>query len=468
MHPSSRSSAVVLGGSIAGLCAARALSRHFRHVTVVERDRLPIGPAHRTGVPQSQHVHALLLRGLLELDKLFPGIEQELVESGARRMDLGSEFAHFTDWGWAPRARIAVEPLTVSRVVLESVVRARLLRDVRNLTVLDEVRATGLLTERQGGRLCVRGVTTDRAGSLELRADLVVDASGRNSKCLDWLGAHGVTEPPRETVDAFAGYASRFYELAPDDTRWWRGMLIDPKAPDQRRWGLLMPVEHGRHVLTLGGLNRDYPPGDEQGFQAFLAGLRSPVLAREIAAAKPVSPIHTHRALYNRARHFERWSESVGGFVALGDSAIAFNAYHGQGMSMAALAATTLGETCADTRAFDSFQLCRRFHALQWKRLRYAWDMATGMDLEWPETEGARPRGYAFLFGLSVAVVRAAHQDPTLKRTLGPVFQLVASPYTLLRPGVIASVAISALRRALGGGCLSSSIPALSDRSVGT
>jgi flavin-dependent dehydrogenase len=339
---------------------------------------------------------------------------------------------------------------------------------VRNLTVLEEARATGLLTERRGGRLRVTGITTDRAGARELSADLVVDASGRNSRCLDWLGTHGVTPPPSETVDAFAGYASRFYELAPSETRWWRGMLIDPKAPDQRRWGLLMPVEDGRHVLTLGGLNRDYPPGDEQGFQAFLAGLRSPVLAREIANARPVSPIHTHRALYNRARHFERWSEQVGGFVALGDSAIAFNAYHGQGMSMAALAATTLAETCADARVFDAFQLPQRFHRLQWKRLRDAWDMATGMDLEWPETVGARPRGYAFLFGLSVAVVRAAHQDPALKRTLGPVFQLVASPYTLLRPGVIATVAISALRRALGGGCLPAALPAFSDRSAET
>jgi flavin-dependent dehydrogenase len=463
MHLPNRSRAVVIGGSIAGLCAARALSRQFQHVTLIERDPLPTGPAHRTGVPQSQHVHALLLRGLLELEKLFPGIEREFVAAGARRMDLGSEFAHFTDWGWAPRAPIQVEPLTMSRIGLESVVRTRLRHDLTNLTWLEDTRVTGLLTSREGTRVKVTGVTTDDSGSPELLADLVVDASGRNSKCLDWLSAYGVARPDTETVDAFAGYASRFYELAPDHTRWWRGMLIDPKAPDQRRWALLMPVENGRHVLTLGGLNRDYPPGDEEGYLAFLASLRTPALARVMADAKPVSPIHTHRALYNRARHFERWAADVGGFVALGDSAIAFNAYHGQGMSMAALAATTLGETCANGPRLDAFALSRQFHRRQWQQLRYAWDMATGMDLEWPETEGVRPRGYAFLFGLSVAVVRAAHDDPKLKRALGPVFQLVASPYTLLRPALIAGVAISAVRRALGGGrSLPSVMPALS------
>jgi flavin-dependent dehydrogenase len=265
-----RSHAVVIGGSIAGLCAARALSRHFQQVTLIERDLLPTGPAHRTGVPQSQHVHALLLRGLLELETLFPGIERELVAAGAHRMDLGSEFAHYTDWGWAPRAAIQVEPLTMSRIGLESVIRARLRHDLNNLSLLEDTRVTGLLTSHEGTRVKVTGVTTDRVESPELFADLVIDASGRNSKCLDWLAAHGVARPDTEVVDAFAGYASRFYELAPDDTRWWRGMLIDPKAPDQKRWALLMPVEDGRHVLTLGGLNRDYPPGDEEGFQTFL------------------------------------------------------------------------------------------------------------------------------------------------------------------------------------------------------
>lgn len=462
MDPRYRSHAVVVGGSIAGLCAARALSHHFQHVTLIERDMLPTDAAHRTGVPQSQHVHALLLRGLLELETLFPGIEHELLAKGARRMDLGSEFAHYTDWGWAPRAPIMVEPLTMSRIGLESVIRSRLRHDLNNLSVLEDTRVTGLLTSREGVRVKVTGVTTDRGDAAELSADLVVDASGRNSKCLDWLSARGVARPETDVVDAFAGYASRFYELAPDDTRWWRGMLVDPKAPDHKRWALLMPVENGRHVLTLGGLNRDYPPADEAGFQAFLCSLRSPVLARVMASATPVSPIHTHRALYNRARHFERWSAEVSGFVALGDSAIAFNAYHGQGMSMAALAATTLGAVCASGTKLDPYALTRTFHQQQWQQLRNAWDMSTGMDLEWPETEGVRPAGYAFLFGLSVAVVRAAHDNPKLKRALGPVFQLVASPYSLLRPGIIATVALSALRRALGRSqALPSSMPVL-------
>ena len=43
--------AVVIGAGLAGLAAARALAGHFAQVTIVERDRLPTGPAFRKGVP---------------------------------------------------------------------------------------------------------------------------------------------------------------------------------------------------------------------------------------------------------------------------------------------------------------------------------------------------------------------------------------------------------------------------------
>jgi NADPH-dependent 2,4-dienoyl-CoA reductase/sulfur reductase-like enzyme len=55
--------AVVLGGSLAGLLAARVLVDSYARVTVVERDLLPAAAGHRRGVPQGRHVHALRPRG---------------------------------------------------------------------------------------------------------------------------------------------------------------------------------------------------------------------------------------------------------------------------------------------------------------------------------------------------------------------------------------------------------------------
>jgi flavin-dependent dehydrogenase len=449
MHPSKKSHAVVIGAGIAGLCSARALSPHFERVTLVERDPLPAAFGHRPGVPQSHHVHALLLRGLLELERLFPGIERELGEAGASRVDLGTEVAHCTEWGWAPRARgLGIAPLAMSRLLIEGVLRARVRRELENLLVLERMPVRGLMSELRDGRLFVTGVVTELG---ELTAELVVDASGRSSKCLHWLQSAGLRPPVEEVVDAHAGYASRFYELAPDPKRWWRGMVIDAKVPSLGRWGLLMPLEHGYSVLTLAGLNGDYPPGDEAGFQEYLGSLLSPELAREIARARPLSEIRTHRALSNRARHWERWHGELGGFVALGDSAVAFNASHGQGMSMAAVAANALGEVLARSAQLEPCALTRRFHALQWKKLRPAWELATGGDLLWPGTTGERPWGYGWKTALTVAVVRAGHDDAVVKRMFGPVYQLIEQPASLLRrPTFLIRVLLAELRRRFG------------------
>ncbi len=54
-----RRHAIVLGGSMAGLAAARALADHFDRVTLVEHDELTMSRGSRKGVPQGQHAHSL-------------------------------------------------------------------------------------------------------------------------------------------------------------------------------------------------------------------------------------------------------------------------------------------------------------------------------------------------------------------------------------------------------------------------
>ena len=75
--------AIVIGASISGLLAARALSNHFTQVIVVERDVLPPAGEPRKGVPQGRHLHVLLSRGRELLESFFPGLTQELVDQGA-------------------------------------------------------------------------------------------------------------------------------------------------------------------------------------------------------------------------------------------------------------------------------------------------------------------------------------------------------------------------------------------------
>src|SRR5579862_9756446 len=75
--------AIVIGGSMAGLFAARVLADHFDRVTIFDRDSFPATPRFRPGVPQSRHAHGLLERGRLVMEHLFPGLSADLTAAGA-------------------------------------------------------------------------------------------------------------------------------------------------------------------------------------------------------------------------------------------------------------------------------------------------------------------------------------------------------------------------------------------------
>jgi len=85
--------AVVLGGSLAGLLAARVLSDHFDEVTLIERDVLATTAEVRRGIPQANHVHGLLLRGREVLEEFFPGLQDEMIADGVPLVDCVTSIA---------------------------------------------------------------------------------------------------------------------------------------------------------------------------------------------------------------------------------------------------------------------------------------------------------------------------------------------------------------------------------------
>src|SRR5262249_14239375 len=90
-----RNHAVVLGASMAGLSAARALTNHFERVTIVDRDALNDAAEVRKGVPQGAHAHGLLASGYRVLDEYFPGMMDQLEADGAMRGDVTGDFLWF-------------------------------------------------------------------------------------------------------------------------------------------------------------------------------------------------------------------------------------------------------------------------------------------------------------------------------------------------------------------------------------
>ena len=134
--------AVVLGGSVAGLCAAGALAPHFDEVLVLERDELPPDAEHRRGVPQSKHPHFLLNSGRRAINDLFPGFEEDLVAAGGLHLVASMDTAYLEGPGWAPRKQGRLTMVYGSRILIERVLRDKV-RRLGNVTIREGVSVSG-------------------------------------------------------------------------------------------------------------------------------------------------------------------------------------------------------------------------------------------------------------------------------------------------------------------------------------
>lgn len=446
--------AIVIGGSMTGLCAARTLSEHFGRVTVVDRDAYPVGAHERPGVPQSRHVHALLMRGRIELERLFPGFERTMIERGAIEVNFGRDFAALRQDGWAERRPNSITTLFASRVLIEATVR-ELLRRTPNIELIERAEAVGFETRRDGA-LRVTGIKVsprDGAPAYSLTGDLIVDASGRATRCPAWIEQLGLTLPEETVVDSHPGYASRWYQTNPERRPrqwWWKGAWLDPVAGDFSTAGVLFPVEGNRIIVTLVGIAGNYPPTGAEEFTAAIGRLRSPIIANEVALAEPISQVYSYRQMANRWRHYDRWPARLDGFVALGDAVCAFNPVYGQGMTSGAIAAEILGDVVKRNGANDP-ELPRRFFAAQARFHAEPWGLSTGADFRVPGCEGVRPLMSRIFEPIMQRMFQVQTDDPAIAERLGEVINMVKPPSALFEMSLLVRIARAWGRRLARG-----------------
>ena len=199
--------AVVVGGGMGGLFAARVLSDHFDEVVVVDRDHEPSGGASRKMMPQGDHFHVLLPGGPDAMTEWFPGFVDDLVDTGSVELQLGRDFYAYTPMGksYSLQAHVPVDGGAMiyvqTRPQFEANVRRRV-EGVDNITVQFRTLIDGPLVE--DGRIV--GVSV--CDGDDLHADLVADASGRNSLTAQWLPGLGYDKAPETYVNCDVRYAS--------------------------------------------------------------------------------------------------------------------------------------------------------------------------------------------------------------------------------------------------------------------
>ena len=315
--------AVVIGGSVAGLTAAKVLSDHFEQVTLVERSPLADGVEFSKGVPQARHPHILLLRGEQILEEYFPGFREDLLAGGGNRLNFGSDLdMRFPD-GWLPHYETKLEAVAASRRLLDYTIYQRVAEN-RNIRFKANSEVMAICSDEHNRRAIGVQIRNRENGRIEdIPAELVVDASGRSSKAPQWLSQLGFTPPEEQTVNALPGYATRIYDIPEGFDQNWKTLYIMPNPPEVTRGAIILPMEGNRWHLSLIGMSGDYPPTDEAGFMEFARSLVSPKIYEAIKEATAVSPIWGYRDAANRLRRYDQMDRYLEGFVAMGDAVYA-------------------------------------------------------------------------------------------------------------------------------------------------
>lgn len=416
----------VLGGGLAGLLTAHVLTRYATGVTVVERDRYPVGPEPRPGVPQSRHTHVLLASGIQAVRELLPGFVAELTDAGAPALSVPADVGVWQAGQWVSRRNPSAPVMTPSRPLLDHLVRKRVLAEPR-IRLMSATEATGLL----GGPDRVTGVTIRARGARvddELAADLVIDATGRSSHTSAWLARLGAAEPAEEVLDAGRGYATGVCQL---DGRIGDlgGFYIVPDA-GQPLGAIILPAEDNRWLVTLSGPRGQAPPTDPAGFVDFARNLPHDAPHKWLSTARLIGRPVGYRRTANRRRRYDRAAPA--GLLVVGDAVCALNPVYGQGMSVAAMNAVFLDHALSGAKrtpsAHELQQAVRR--SSQW-----AWEVATSADSPMPGAVGNALRTGPLdrLVDRYVARVRErVPGDPVVCRAFRDVLFLLAPPRSLL------------------------------------
>ncbi len=424
--------AIVIGASMGGLLAARALTDYYQQVTVLERDVFPVPGENRKGVPQGRHAHGLLARGREVLEQLFPGFTQELEAQGALATDILQQLHWFANGGYLSKTKSELNGLFVSRPLLEAWIRQRLLL-LPNVQALENCDVLGLVTTADPVQVTgVRFIQRNEGNTEEiLKADLVVDTTGRNSRTPMWLEALGYEKPLEEKVKVNVCYTTRMYRRQPEHLQGDLGAVIEPSQPNWRG-GVILAQENSHWIVSIAGYMGDHTPMDEQGFLEFAKSISAQDIYEVIKNAEPLSELLNYQFSSSQRRHYEQLKRFPEGYLVFGDAISSFNPIYGQGMTVAAVEALALQDCLG--QGVD--HLAPRFFKAASKIVDIPWSIAVGGDFRIPQVEGKPTPMVRFLNWYRCKLQIAARRDPVLAIAFLKVVNLMAAPSSLIQPQI--------------------------------
>ncbi len=397
---------VVIGASIAGLCAARVLSDYVDRVTIYERDDLPERPVDRSAIPQGQHVHLLMARGAEELEGLFPGLLGDMGAAGMPVLRNRPSEIHFTASGHVldtgHSGRDGYTAYLPSRALLEWNVRRR----VEALPGVEIVRGNVDQPEFDAAAGRVTGVVLD--GGVSVPADLVVDASGRGSRLPVWLQQWGFGQPRVDTVKVGVTYASQRVRI-PVGMMPEKMVLVG--AAHDRPLGIGMLFhEDGTWIVTAFGVGGAAPPRDFADVCALADTVLPDHIGPALRAGEQLGTMKFHSYPTSKWRRYDKLTAMPAGIMPFGDAVVSMNPTFGQGVTMSALQAASM----RDVLARGTHDLVPRVARAAVRAIVPVWTMNAVADLSAHRAQGPQPWWYQPSYRLMDQFLGAAASDGVL------------------------------------------------------
>ncbi|HDR7380163.1 MULTISPECIES: NAD(P)/FAD-dependent oxidoreductase [Bacillus] len=433
--------AIVIGGSMAGKFAAKALSTSFKEVIILEVGDKWDGKASRKRVPQSDHPHVLLKGGEKAIEELFPTITNELIKAGS----IINNFTRDLKWHqfglWKQPFIGEVHMIQQSRPLLEWHIQKRI-DQISNITITYKTLVNGLLVDGKLNKVCgVKVKYLETGMQEEVHADIVVDASGFGSKSMEWLREYEIeVQEEKVRIDLF--YATKMFQLKENEELDCCNMLMSPSFPENPYGVLIQTIEDNRYFVTFSGYANEKAPQTDDEFYDFAENLSISNVTDFLNKAEGITDIKTYKIPYQVRRRFDLVNNVPEGLLVVGDAQCRFDPVFGQGVSVAAMEAHQLQLLLQSRKQLDK-TFTQQFYKKTADIIEIPWDMTTTEISRHPQLKRELTTKQKFQLWYTKQIYRLSASDSDVYIRLVRVMNLIRSPFHLFHPKVLLAVLLN-------------------------